>query len=198
MADPLSAYVHRSFLVDPSGVQSEGVNKVAMYSWDSGSLQWVRFTGTSGGGGGAATIADGADVAEGATTDSAVVGDAAGTVSAKLRGLSKILNSAWNSTAGSLSTQSKTPLSASSPSTATLGVSSGTVIAANSSRKGLVIVNVSANTMSFGIGATAVLSSGITLYPGGSWEMDEYTFSTSVINGIASSASSVASVQEFS
>lgn len=38
-------------------------------------------------GGGAATIADGADVAEGATTDAAVAAGAAGTVSAKLRRL---------------------------------------------------------------------------------------------------------------
>lgn len=50
-----------------------------------------------GGGGGAVTIADGADVAEGVTTDAAVVGDNAGTVSAKLRGLSKILNDVWDS-----------------------------------------------------------------------------------------------------
>lgn len=43
------------------------------------------------------TIADGADVAEGATTDAAVVGDNSGSISAKLRGISKILNSVWSS-----------------------------------------------------------------------------------------------------
>lgn len=43
------------------------------------------------------SIADGADVAEGATTDAAVVGDVNGTISAKLRGLNKILNSVWSS-----------------------------------------------------------------------------------------------------
>jgi hypothetical protein len=42
-----------------------------------------------GGGGGPATIADGADVAEGATTDAAVITDTTGTLSAKLRGLIK-------------------------------------------------------------------------------------------------------------
>src|SRR4051812_39508300 len=49
----------------------------------------VATSGGGGGGGGAATIADGADVAEGATTDIAVVTDANGTVSGKLRGLVK-------------------------------------------------------------------------------------------------------------
>lgn len=46
-------------------------------------------SGGGGGGGGPATIADGADVAEGATSDAAVVTDASGTVSGKLRGLVK-------------------------------------------------------------------------------------------------------------
>jgi hypothetical protein len=45
---------------------------------------------------GALTIADGADVTKGSTTDVAVVGDVNGTISAKLRGLSKIFNSVWN------------------------------------------------------------------------------------------------------
>lgn len=49
----------------------------------------VQTAGGGGGGGGAATIADGADVAEGATTDLAVVTDANGTLSGKLRGLVK-------------------------------------------------------------------------------------------------------------
>lgn len=52
---------------------------------------------SGGGGGGAVTIADGGDVAEGATTDAAVTGDNDGTVSAKLRGLSKILADVWDS-----------------------------------------------------------------------------------------------------
>ena len=63
---------------------------VGTYIWDTGSLSWIKNTGTGGGGGGgAATIADGADVAEGATTDAAVVTDTTGTVSGKLRGLVK-------------------------------------------------------------------------------------------------------------
>lgn len=48
-------------------------------------------------GGSAVSISDGSDVAEGATTDVAVTGDNAGTVSAKLRGLNKILADVWDS-----------------------------------------------------------------------------------------------------
>jgi hypothetical protein len=49
-------------------------------------------TGTSGGSGGAVTIANGADVTEGAIADVAVIGDTPGTISAKLRGLLSTLN----------------------------------------------------------------------------------------------------------
>lgn len=48
---------------------------------------------SGGGGGGAVTIANGADVVEGNTADVKVVGDNAGTVSAKLRGLNTTLSS---------------------------------------------------------------------------------------------------------
>ncbi|MGN6518557.1 MAG: hypothetical protein ACTHK2_03930 [Dokdonella sp.] len=45
--------------------------------------------GGGGGGGGAATVADGADVTQGAVADAAVAAGAAGTVSAKLRAISR-------------------------------------------------------------------------------------------------------------
>src|SRR5258706_477510 len=56
----------------------------------------VKVT-SSGGGGGAATIADGADVAEGATTDAAIITNATGTISGKLRGLVAIFADVWDS-----------------------------------------------------------------------------------------------------
>lgn len=58
----------------------ENVHKIAMLSWDTGTLAWVKFTGVAGGGGGAggpATIADGADVTQGAKADAAWDGAAA-------------------------------------------------------------------------------------------------------------------------
>lgn len=54
-------------------------------------------TAGGGGGGGAVTVADGADVTQGAVADAAVTGDVNGSVSAKLRGLSKIFNDVWDS-----------------------------------------------------------------------------------------------------
>lgn len=54
----------------------------------------------AGGGGGPATIADGADVAEGATTDASVAAGAAGTLSAKLRRLTTDLGTLLTQTDG--------------------------------------------------------------------------------------------------
>lgn len=92
---------------------------------------------------------------------------------------------------------SKIVLTAASPAAATVGTSTASAIAANANRKGLVVVNTSINRISLGIGAAAVLNSGITLFPGDSWVMDEYNFTTAVINGIAGAASSNLAYQEF-
>lgn len=54
---------------------------------EAGWLKQIASNTTPGSGGGPATIADGADVAEGATTDAVVAAGAAGSVSAKLRRL---------------------------------------------------------------------------------------------------------------
>ncbi len=55
-------------------------------------LTGTLCTGSGGGGGGAVTIADGADVAEGATADAAATAGGTGTVSAKLRLITSLLN----------------------------------------------------------------------------------------------------------
>lgn len=93
---------------------------------------------------------------------------------------------------------SKVPLTASAPTAASVGTSSGVVIAANANRKGLILTNTSSlATVSFHLAnGTAVLNSGITLYPHDSWVMDEYTFTTAAINGIASVASTNVAIQE--
>lgn len=92
----------------------------------------------------------------------------------------------------------KTALTANSPFTISVGVASGVYLALNASRKGLCTVNTSNATVSFGLaGAAAVLNSGITLYPGGTWCMDEYTFTTGAINAIAGTAASAVAGQEF-
>ncbi len=80
-----------------------------------------------------------------------------------------------------------------------MGAASGVAVALNANRKGLVLVNTSANRISLGFGANAaVLDSGITLMPnGGTFAMDEYSFSTAAINAIASGAGSNLAIQEF-
>lgn len=57
----------------------------------------------------AATIADGADVAEGATTDAAITTDVNGTVSGKLRGLVKIIGG-WIATLGQKTMANSAPV----------------------------------------------------------------------------------------
>lgn len=87
-------------------------------------------------------------------------------------------------------------LTASSPTAASVTTSSGAAVAANASRKGLILTNTSTTEkISFGIGAAAVLNSGITLTPYGVWVMDAYTFTTAAINAIASAAANLA-IQE--
>jgi|SRR6185295_6711281 len=92
---------------------------------------------------------------------------------------------------------SKVPLTASAPTVASVGTGSAQAVGANVNRKGLVLTNLSTNNISFGIGAAAVLGSGITLIPGGVWEMDEGTFNLAQINAIAGGASSNLAIQEF-
>lgn len=102
-----------------------------------------------------------------------------------------------NTDIGLVTRNAKSSLTGSAPTSATVGVSSASAVSSNASRKGLVLVNTSQNTISLGVGNTAVLNSGITLAPNGVWVMDEYTFSTGAINAIASAASSNLSVHEF-
>jgi hypothetical protein len=91
----------------------------------------------------------------------------------------------------------KTALTASAPTAGSVGVASAQLVASAATRKGLVLVNTSAATVSLGFGSTAVLNSGVTLLPGDSWSMDEYCFFTGAINAIASVAASNVAVQEF-
>ena len=102
-----SEAVTPALLVDAQG-NALGTNSqldARLWVWNTSTLTWDKMTqpgGVGGGGGGPATIADGADVAQGATTDVAVTGDNAGTLSAKLRGLNKLFANVWDSVNGRL------------------------------------------------------------------------------------------------
>lgn len=96
-----------------------------------------------------------------------------------------------------LSVIARQPLTASAPTASSVGVASAQAVASNANRKGLTLVNTSTASISLGFGATAVLNSGVTIYPGGSWEMDVFNFNTGAVNAIASAAASNLAIQEF-
>jgi hypothetical protein len=90
-------------------------------------------------------------------------------------------------------------LVASSPASASVGEASLSILAANSGRRGVTLVNTSANVISIAFGQDAVLYSGITLMAsGGSFSSDSSSFSTAAIYAIASGAGSNLAIQEFS
>ena len=75
----------------PSGLFMKNSDGSGPYVW-SGTAFALQATGTGGGGGGgggAVTVADGADVTQGAIADAVVAAGATGTVSAKLRAISR-------------------------------------------------------------------------------------------------------------
>lgn len=90
-------------------------------------------------------------------------------------------------------------INASAPTNILVGVASAQAVAANNDRQGLVLVNISGSTMYLGLqGATAVLNSGFTILPnGGTWTMEEYSYSNGQINAIAHSAGNILCIQEF-
>jgi hypothetical protein len=91
-----------------------------------------------------------------------------------------------------------TSLTASASSAVTVGVASGLALAANISRKGLYLTNThTTNRISIAFGSTAVLDSGITIFSKQTFWMDEFSFSTALINAIASGASTNLAIQEF-
>jgi hypothetical protein len=97
-----------------------------------------------GGGGGAVTVADGADVAEGAVADAAVAAGATGTVSAKLRAISRDIGPAT--------------LLADISGTIAAGGAAQNAAGANAVRRGFSIQNQSSGDLWFSTLAAAVQS----------------------------------------
>jgi hypothetical protein len=128
----------------------------------------------------------------------------AGTASADVLTVQGIASMTALKVDGSSSTQpvsgtvsTKTALTANSPTFATVGVTSAQAVASNASRKGLILINTSTGNISIGFGVAAVLNSGITLYPNGTFFMDEYMYTTAAVNAIAANASSNLAIQEW-
>lgn len=84
------------------------------------------------------------------------------------------------------------------PTNITISTSSVTVLASNSLRKGVNICNISYGTVSLSFGVTAaVIYTGVTLGPGGTFWMDSADFTTAAINAISTQGNTVIAVQEF-
>lgn len=108
------------------------------------------------------------------------------------------LNGAPVSASNPLPVSTKANLAAQAPTSASVGVTSAQVVAANVARKGLVLTNNSTANISIAFdGNAAVSGSGIVLYPGGVFFMDEYMFTTASVNAIATAAASNLGVQEW-
>ena len=89
-------------------------------------------------------------------------------------------------------------LTGTAPSSFVVGIASTTAVAANASRKGLVLLNLSKKRISFGLeGVPAVLGDGITLLGGGVWTMDKATLSVGEITAIGEAAALDLGIQEF-
>lgn len=215
--------------------------------WNVGTLAWVKDEG-GGGAGGAVTIADGADVAQGTTSDAAWV-SGSGTVISLLKKIASpggggLTNTELRATpvpvSGTVTANlaagtnnigdvdvlslpalpagtnnigdvdivtmpaitgivavSLTDLTPTAPTAASVGVASAQAVAAAATRKGLILVNTSNARISLGFGAAAVLDSGVTLYPGGVFQMDSNCFDVGAVNAIASAAASNLAIQEY-
>lgn len=105
-------------------------------------------------------------------------------------------------TSGSLPvTQTKVALTAVSPSSAVVTASSAQIIASNGLRKGLILTHLgSSGPISLSFGATtnlAVLNSGLTLVANEKWSMNDYAFTTSAVNAIATASGPTLSIQEW-
>lgn len=88
--------------------------------------------------------------------------------------------------------------SADAPSRARVGTTSEVIIPENINRVGLIVTNISEQTIYIGIGNTATLTAGIVLTGGGgAWSMDDYTYSKEAITGIGHAATLTVAFQEF-
>ena len=85
-----------------------------------------------------------------------------------------------------------------SPGREGVGTSSVVILPDNPNRSGLIVTNISDQTVYIGIGQTATLNAGIVLTSaGGVWSMDDYTYSKEAITAIGHVSTLVVAFQEF-
>lgn len=173
----------------PAGAQTSGNGEYELVVDSNGA---IAVTG-AGGGGGAVTIADGADVAQGATADAS----SANTVVGLLKNLKAALAGAL------LVTSTATPAATSTLANVAGSASSVTLIALNTNRLGAVVVNDSTAILYIKFGSTASATSYTYMLAGSVggvasvWEMPSWSARyTGIITGIWASATGNARVTE--
>jgi len=152
----------------------------------NGQASWLRCdsTGalitTSGGGGGgtAVTVADGADVAEGATTDAAATAGSTGTLSAKLRLMTTQLASIITNQGAPTTTPIQGAVNV-TPTDCSGTIASGGVaqnaFTANAGRHGFTIANIDATEVLWISMTTTAAASGTGSYPLGPADATTFT-----------------------
>ena len=83
------------------------------------------------------------------------------------------------------------------PTNVAISTSSIQVLASNALRKGANICNISYGTVSLSFGSAAVVYTGVTLGPGGTFWMDGTDFTTAAIFAISTQTNTTIAVQEF-
>lgn len=90
-------------------------------------------------------------------------------------------------------------VSAAAPLQVGVDTTSAEVVAENYSRVGLLLTNLSTGTMYLGFGTNpAMIGSGAALLPsGGSFSMDDYSYTKEAVNAIAHADNSLLAIQEY-
>ena len=84
------------------------------------------------------------------------------------------------------------------PSMAGVGTASEIIVPENVTRVGLMVTNISDQTIYLGFGQTATLKAGVVITPGGgAWSMDEYSYTKEAVTAIAHEGTLVIAFQEF-
>ncbi len=146
----------------PNGTYVIGQNQPA--TQDTTGLLCTKSSG--GGGGGAVTIADGADVTQGAIADAAAAAGGTGTVSAKLRETTSLLNSILSAVQASINYASSTTGSVSTTATivATPGAKSTTICNTTASGGATIWLEPHGDTAVIGQGFPASSGNGCVIF----------------------------------
>jgi len=203
-------------LLHPSYDEAEEILRVGNFIWDTGTLAWVKATGSAVGTNVNVTNFPAVQAVSGPLTALELIAllplpvdvidlfllDA--TFTARINTLGQKLMAA-STPVVLASDQSalpieKTDLGAAAPTAAAVGVASGVILAANAARRGGTLRNLSTGGQRVSLafdGAAAVLDSGVTLFPQDAFSLEAFDFTTGAIAAIASAAAGAVAIQEW-